>query len=481
MNTTIKKPSNIFRTLFSQTNLAFYFRSISLFSALSLFLWYCTRISTNSANSKVPHGYISSYPANHEPVTSSESLVNATPSDHELPRLIPYSEDLLAPWTELGPSLSIVLPVKSNTIAAMTSTLLYLLQKPYGTSEVILIAASDSHNSIRNVVRSLLSNIDSHVDFDISIQSWPPSIPDEVLAILEVAAQVTSERVLILDVHGLVQLHAQVVETILDPPLIDLPIGPRAYNLRGNDFICFSSFEDQPLGFLVPPIVIPTKLLIDLDTLQDESSLGTWAAIFENFASFRPDNVAGVIINLISADTSLCSSEHDHSASKAVSPLLGFDVAPHSIDNTELDLPPVGTFAFVFPFYEDFAYLSPVVCRISKQGHRVHTLISEPSPDQTATTFCDLDFAFVSETSSLDEMGTALSEWILTLPSLPDIIITPDQDHGILIALNFVLRRYSSLLITLIRIPAGDLPFCDWMGSLSMDEWRSEYYPSTPL
>ncbi|KAK7686241.1 hypothetical protein QCA50_010461 [Cerrena zonata] len=457
---------------------SFYLRSLSLVSALSLFVWYCTRTSMNPS---VSQDYVSTYSASYD-LHLPESVADATPAENVLPKLIPYHQDLLARWTNIGSSLSIILPVQSNTIQAMTSTLLYLLQEPFQTSEVILMAPSDTHGIIRNVIRNLLTNTDSRVDFDISIQPWSPSYAGEALAILEIMTQVTSDRVLILDVQGLVHLHPQVVRTILDPPLIDLPIGPRAYNLDGDDFICFSSPVDQLPGFLVPPVVIPSNLLIDLDISQEEASYGTWASISENLASFRPDNVGGVVINLVSAGSSFCSSEHDHSPSNSTLPFLGSDSASYALaSNTESEPLQVGTFAFVFPLYEELTYLLPVICRIRKQGHHVHALISDSTRDKITALPCDMDFAFVSESTSLDEMGTSVAEWILTLPSLPDIIITPDEDHGILIALDFVMRRYSSLAITRIQIPLADLPFCDWMGSLSLEEWRNWHRPQLDI
>lgn len=462
--------------LLSSRNIAsLSFHTLSLFCALTLLIWYFSRLSDDSL---LPQNYdFKSLP---DYVHNDSNLLFTAPTSEAIakfPKVVPYNAGMPnSAWDNNSvSSLSIILPVYPDTIPDMTSTLLLLLQEPSELTEVILVSAIDIHSNIRDIVRNLLTDMDSTVDFDISIQPFASIATSEI--VLEVATQVNSEMVLILDASGLAHLRSRVVQTILNPPRLDLPMGPRVYNMDGDDFICFSSSEDQRPGFLVPPLVIPTNQLLDLDLSQDDSAYGIWAIIAEDIASFRPDHIAGIVTNLLSAGSSLCTSEHDHSTSNSTLSMLAQGLTPHPpVNSTNFKLIPDGTFAFVFPFYEDFAYLFPAICQLRTKGHTVYALISDAPHTQTTNPACDLEVSFISESSSLDEMGTSLSEWILALPSLPDVVITPEEEHGILIALDFVLKRYSSLSITRLQIPHSDLPFCDWMGSIGLEEWRSKYY-----
>lgn len=460
-------------------NVSFYFRTLSLFSFLSLSCWCFSKVYYRAQDLRSPYIQDDGIPTMttifEDVVADTMFHMHETMSPYST-RLAAYNDDLLLPMTESDRSMSVVLPVQADSVSSMTSTLLYLLQNPLQTTEVILVAPSALHATIRSILRNILTTTESHVDFDISIFAWSAELNDEALAVLDVASQVVSEKILFLDSSGFVHLRPDTIRHITDPPSLDLPAGPRAYDFSGNDFVCFSPAQSQIRGFLIPPLVIPTSLISDVEDLQREHTYGTWAALAESVSSSEFDETTGIVVGLVAAGSSFCSSEHAHSLSNATLPFLTAEHSSSRMPVNETDSKPVqdGTFAFVFPLYENLVHLLPIVCRIRKQGHNVHALISTPVPGEYVLPSCTLDVATISESSSMDDMGTALSEWILTLPSLPDVIVTPAQDHAVLIALDFVLRRYSSLSITHVRFPPTDLPLCDWMGSLSLEEWRSK-------
>lgn len=410
----------------------------------------------------------------------SDSAVYDTPKSPDSSSFAPRMsiQTMLLPFHDMLPSedaftrdpaLSVILPITRTSMDSMENSLSLIHQEPGEVVECLLIAPSSLHGNIRHALRELLSSMDYHSHIDITVITWPPGLT-EGSATLEAARHATSDRLLFLDSFGFADISANNRMALLNPPAVNLPLGPRARDASGNDFVCFHQAEDEEvLGYLVPPMVVPSDILLPAGPSANDSGPEFWASFADEIVRSRLDHDSGVVTGLISAAGQLCSSEHDH---RILGPVLYHDDPSSDTTISQPDAEVHGAFAFVFANRDHLRHLNPIVCRLSGGGQVVQVLT--PFLDQAQTLRdCGVQLVHIQEASSVDEMGTALSQWILQLPTLPDVVVTPLEDHALLTALDFVLKRYTGLGIVTVKIPSTDLPFCDWLGSLSLEEWRS--------
>jgi hypothetical protein len=101
----------------------------------------------------------------------------------------------------------------------------------------------------------------------------------------------------------------------------------------------------------------------------------------------------------------------------------------------------------------------------------------EPTEESTiGSGGCRLNY----DTISLDEVLTPpsftrsfVADWLDTLNKWPDVVIALKEQESLL-GIVRALERDHSVQSSLVLIPYADLPYCEWMGSLSADEWRSQ-------
>ncbi|KAI0080944.1 hypothetical protein K474DRAFT_1704236 [Panus rudis PR-1116 ss-1] len=192
-------------------------------------------------------------------------------------------------------------------------------------------------------------------------------------------------------------------------------------------------------------MVVPSDILLPAGPSANDSGLEFWASFADEIVRSRLDHDSGIVMDLVSA----------------AGPVL-YDDDPSS-DTSQSDAEVHGAFAFVFANRGYLRHLNPIVCRLSGGGQVVQVLT--PFLDQAQTLRdCGVQLVHIQEASSVDEMGTALSQY-----------------HALLTALDFVLKRYTGLGIVTVKIPSTNLPFCDWLGSLSLEEWRNWHKPQNEM
>ncbi|TCD67963.1 hypothetical protein EIP91_011764 [Steccherinum ochraceum] len=417
------------------------------------------------------------------------------PINHES-TLVLYTEDLAHQRdNNEDQSIAAILPVTQSSLSDMLSTLSLVLQSPGHVTDIILLCPMDLQATVRHALRHLLYSSEFLVYVDIDLSTWHPDLDLEA-ATLAVARQLSARALLLLDTDGLSELMPANAAFLLSPPMFSYPLGPRASDLVGTDFVCFSetSQNQGSSGFLVPPLLLPRNLL-PAGNITADPRLGFWGGLGKHLCS--TSGAGGVVYGVIEAGNYRCSSEHRHrslldsssvvyetTAHPDQDPLMSVGGSSHY---SMTDNP--GTFVFVFPSVKDLRLLYPVVCRLQEEGHHAFSIVSaedqEPiTPIDTthAEAFshledCDIDITIFPDADTLDDLATSLWDWIVSLSSPPDIVIVPEQKHVALEALEIMRGRHPDFDSPLIRIPRADLPFCDWMGSLSLDEWLNWQTP----
>ena len=399
--------------------------------------------------------------------------------------------DNLVHQNEEDDSVTAILPVTQSSLASMLSTLTIILQSPGKVTDIVLVCPANIQATVRHALRHFLYSSEFLVYVDIDLSIWHPE-DDVGTAVLSIARQLTARTFLLLDTDGLAELRPQNVGLLVSPTVYTLPLGPRAADLSGADFVCFTAPKPDIGGYLVPPFILPAKLL-PAENVTADVKIGFWGALGKDVSSVT--GMGGVVYGTVEAGNYHCSSEHRHKAFISSSsivyettsypdedPLITVGGSAHyaTTDNP-------GTFIFVFPSVKDLRLLYPVVCRLQEEGHRAYSIVS-PDEKETITPIdsdvpsdafthledCDIDITVFPDADTLDDMATSLWAWIVSLPSPADVVVVPNQRHRALDALEIMRNWRRDFDAPVIRIPHSDLPFCDWMGALSLDEWLSK-------
>lgn len=142
---------------------------------------------------------------------------------------------------------------------------------------------------------------------------------------------------------------------------------------------------------------------------------------------------------------------------------------------------------------EDLARFAPVACRLVKDGHQVEILLygqgksrSVLNPDLedgnkmfvqgtvSGPGQCDLRYRSMAEQQR--SPYRTLTTWLDGFMESPDVLVSSVEDDifGDTLSIQLKERRWDKMA-TLIRLPRGDLPYSDWMGTLSLEEWKREF------
>ncbi|TFY78940.1 hypothetical protein EWM64_g5070 [Hericium alpestre] len=156
-----------------------------------------------------------------------------------------------------------------------------------------------------------------------------------------------------------------------------------------------------------------------------------------------------------------------------------------------------GVFALLLPTTDDLLYFSIAACRLLSSGHRLHVLLyaeefddlgSESYDIDIGVTFddgivgtdtCDLRYQ-VSATADITE-DFLISSWLDSLHHPPDILIASADEEKLSTYVLQGLKEKKGSGTTLIQFPRRDLPYSDWMGTLSLQEWRSWNIPHVDI
>ncbi|KAF9820580.1 hypothetical protein IEO21_01283 [Rhodonia placenta] len=403
--------------------------------------------------------------------------------------------------SELLPShsarITAVLPVTPLSISSLNAEISSILEHSTYLDQVVLLTPPTLLLQAKQSIRTFLGTWGTSGHVELTVSPWLTGTQD--VASLRAARQTTSDFVLFLDDSGLQQTESHIREALLllEPFSTTVPIGPYGFS-DGQSLTCISSSEmPQPATFLIPPFVMPSTLFPS-DDLKEETIFGIWRALGESIATPQRDSIGGFVIGPNNVSAPWCRSNKAGSiieTTEGYSFDISLDPTEQSSDqdatNETCDAdsdylrPALGFFLLVFSALTDLHNFSPAACRLQSDGHNVHVLLYDEglcSPPQTSAdtkilvlASCKLEYSVLPVGSEI-EVPTSLEEWIQCHSLSADVILTTLSEEE-----RFYLRMRSENGSTVIHIPSSDLPFCDWMGSLTLQEYKSWHLPHVDI
>lgn len=326
-------------------------------------------------------------------------------------------------------SLTAILPVTSNSLPNLRSTVTQLLADGGGYLRDIIIACPEEILlQTRIAVRATVAG---HVPGgpDISLHRFPNNVYQDqnrnVLGIL--ASHLSSEWVLVLPETGI-----DTSDLLYSPLDVTLPVGSRGFLVSdsGSNVSCASAsvLKGKEIGasYLVPPFIMPSFLVFAFDDdinasgstteFRNGSEVDVWALLGEQISKTRSDGFGGIVIPSSTPTKSklqiqtepwcssvLHTSHRDHAnGSVMLDSVQGWDSAlegtcaagsentlawngeqsPNDLHNQEH----AGVFALLLPSLQDLHLFSSAVCRLHDRGHAINTFLYDESP---STAFSD--------------------------------------------------------------------------------------------
>lgn len=398
-------------------------------------------------------------------------------------------------------SLTALLPVTRQSLSHSELIISSFLQSPAQLHEIIISCPEEILSDIRQLVRKVLSTTEGHDLPEISLHPWVHET-DSNAALLRVAAEATTDWILFLDINGLDGIDVSTQDMLLNPLAIPLPTGPRGATFLSTNISCLTPSEiPQSASFLIPPFVMPFFLLPTEGAATGSS--GTWTDLGGYISRRGLDAIGGVVMGseLLSNWCSVAQADMNprnytlsvpelRFASEMVNSDIPSEMSYNISPNLQVTRKRRSSFALVFPSVQDIRLFSPVVCRLQDNEHDVYVLVylngdyaedtfDEPMEQGTiASGGCLLNY----DTISLDHVPIPpsssftkpfVSDWLDTLDQSPDVVIALHEQEPLLGISRALERSQLSARPSLVLIPYVDLPYCEWMGSLSADEWRS--------
>ena len=429
-------------------------------------------------------------------------------------------------------TITAILPVLPETVDQVQDFLKPFLNPPdsiqfhgnngqFRISHLIVLSPESSLGFVRRELQAAFMFLRPalDLDLDISLSPWALQFPvdesDEIsldidVALLRAVSQLYLEEetmILLMDPTGLSSLSSSSVLSLLCPVpnlLLDpnsqvaLPFGP--YGVKPELYtpilsaleIGFS-LDLQPAKYLYPPFIISSSvvttfcnhllLLESEDQIRDVGgvSANVWALLGSFISSFRNDSIGGLRVQpAMTTDFPGSSNEDTHN--------IPF---PPSTTKKPLD------FLFILPTLDDLHRASCLICHLLTNSTRPNLLVIvyttsppfEPQTEFEAVAWdslvsesdpkCRIPYEKLTSSSYL-----TLSAWFFQHVSSPDamlqiqILFTVKQYTP---WLPFIISQSSDVFnsTTHISIPREDLPYTDWMASLTIAELKSEFLPGS--
>lgn len=425
------------------------------------------------------------------------------------------------------PSLSLVLPCPQHNLTTVLPRTLYSLRTRLVSASppqpiVLVCSPSQSREAIR------IAENYKQQEIYVRVTSFEP-LPGQNeqrrqsnldINVIHVAASLPTEWALILDGEGLVNFPLSVITLLHHPPQsMALPFGPRGAVFSSSKASCvsnrFPGAAPVAVAFLMPPFVCPTHLLREAEAgLDMRPGLSPWSALGLRialgatqrdqsiFSSSSGAVVGGFVVGIdfpskpemwcspVSGGNPPGSLEREHGPSH----LAG--TAPQSAESDHVSayihsvlhdahrgFSASGTIVVLLPYMSDLSAFLPTLCRSARLGHNLHVLIYGKQPTQLtdALNDCHMHYDSLSPGSNRE----ALWDWLTEFAVASDVIVAVSRDRVAKIELELAIQNLDELRPpplsenVVIWLPPNELPFLEWAGALSIDEWRRKKKPSS--
>ncbi|KAF9268985.1 hypothetical protein L218DRAFT_890874 [Marasmius fiardii PR-910] len=393
---------------------------------------------------------------------STAQVFPETPStrldwETSLAQLLSQPEDV--PSTPPEPALTAIIPVNSYGLPALHNSL-SLLVSP-SVRQVLLLCPESIAREVETSLKDLISsgNSANHATYSIISRSSSENLVASVCHTLSTQRFSTSNWILVTDEQGLEDIDPTSREQLLYPTSVNNPTGPRGIRLSSPENLCLSSSSSfQTASYLVPPFVLPTNIVHDL-----EGNPQTWQEFGEIVSSCLLGDYGGVVFPQSHPDVRE-NQDWCHFNSSRISSsqsLLSNDMVFRGIgcDEQEFSEDFSTVFVTIFSTLDELRLFAPVICSLQSRGEKVFNLLEtsfEFSSGRMLTEPCTLSYE--SHTVMSIDIHSRLK------PASTLLITVAELDYHLPGATN-------------IRIPRNDLLHSSWMSSLTEAEWRDWHRP----
>lgn len=236
---------------------------------------------------------------------------------------------------------------------------------------------------------------------------------------------------------------------LLCPVASGLPNGPRGVTGSPGNLSCEApSTETRPASYLLPPFSLPSSLVQEI--YKDWSELG------HAISRSHEDQLGGAVRGFGDPDSNWCNIPQSRTFIHAgVTELF----APFR------DNPSSGLFVFLLPDIDDLRLLLQLLCRLQQSGHSLRVLLYSESRTvlrmrEIYNSSCSVQYDATRNTGR--HIYPAIYDWLHRMECEADVIFTINEPAT---------QPVRSERAVIIRIPRDNLPYVDWMGSLSLSEW----------
>jgi hypothetical protein len=379
-------------------------------------------------------------------------------------------------------SITVALPVTEKSAQTLELTIIGLLEYQSTIQEVVMLCPESLLSTVRSSIRNTIASYGESLPTLLTLLPCPPATCSAD-ALIGTAFHVSTDWTLFLEDSGLRQLNRAALLLLLNPPAVTFPLGVKGFALptsEAHNQTCLTPLAShRPADFLVPPLVLPGFTLSDVYALPD-LTIDSWSALGRWVSEERPDMIGGVIINrdLAAVDCSESNLEtQDTSNRQRLStpiddyhPRIFGPEPPSSIASNRKSH---GHFGVFFPSRDDLAAFSQSACGLVAGGHHLDILLySEADHDQASisTDTCTLHF---HSTSSATTAVLIVSSWLSQSSGPFDVIISLTAEDKFTASLLLSVRDSEHGACTVVQLPREDLIYSDWMGALSLTEWKS--------
>ncbi len=397
-----------------------------------------------------------------------------------------YMLELGSAKTISNSSTTVALPVTEKSARTLELTIIGLLEYQSTIQEVVMLCPelllSMARSSIRNIIASYGETLSTLLT--LLPCSHTTCSAD---ALIETVFHVSTDWTLFLEDSGLRQVNKNALSLLLNPPAVTFPLGVKGFKFAftmsesdAHNETCLTPLAShRPADFLVPPFVLPGFTLSDVYALPD-LNLDSWSALGRWVSEERPDMIGGVVINRdLAADgcfESYLEAQDSNRQRLSTRPIDHYHpriFGPEPLSSIASNNKSHGHFGVFFPSRDDLAAFSQAACGLIAGGHHLDILLySEADHDQAfiSTDTCTLHY---HSTSSATTAVLIVSSWLSQSSGPFDVIISLIAEDLFTASLILTAQDSEHASCTMVRLPREDLIYSDWMGALSLMEWKS--------
>lgn len=383
-----------------------------------------------------------------------------------------------------------VLPISPQSLLFLSHTLATLISHPNALHSVVLLVPETLLASTRRVVRNA-PELFNYVE--VTLRPYPSELSSR--NILEAAATVSTNMVLILDEDGLNGLDSSTRSMLLNPLSTPFPLGPRGHTSYHSGSRCISPHGNDDLvaaSYLVPPFTAPSAILgsrlAEMVGLDDN----TWVTFGKLASRLSPISAGGFVGGSSHSNMSWCATVPSPNPQNSPAAHAAHDIThlyarqnhfkSKLLHRSHAHASHVD-FAILAHTLSEFQSFSVVACSLQRQHHNVRLYLEIAPPDldpedgiytlalqEDCRILCSVPFAHAHS-----DGAHGMSEWLDTFDNRPPHVIISALEQNMASALKRItLESPRFINTTLVQLPPRDLVHCSWMTALTLDAWKSE-------